>query len=211
MRIDRWIKGASVVAVGAVVAGALMPLSAGAARRRALIAEVTDASGNRVGVVRIVRTGDAKTVVWARLAGLTPGFHGFHVHATSTCDPDAQDTSGNPAPFFSAGGHYNPETSNTHGAHAGDMPPLLAAKDGTALLRFKTDRFTPRQLLDSDGSAVIVHAAPDNLAHVPAATPAGEDRYHSHVDDVLGADAVTKATGDAGARLACGVIEHVSG
>lgn len=76
------------------------------------------------------------------------------------------------------------------------------------MLRFKTDRFRLRDLRDADGSAIIVHAAPDNLANAPASTPTGADRYHSHVDDVLGSDSVTKATGDAGSRFACGVIER---
>lgn len=55
---------------------------------------------------------------------------------------------------------------------------------------------------------MILHAGPDNLAHVPATTATGEERYHSHVDSVLGADTATKVTGDAGARFTCGVIER---
>jgi Cu-Zn family superoxide dismutase len=99
-------------------------------------------------------------------------------------------------------------TTNTHGAHAGDMPPLLVAEDGTALLKFKTDRFKNSDLLDDDGSAVILHAGADNLSHIPATTATGGERYHSHVDDVFGPDAATKATGDAGARFSCGVVDR---
>ncbi|MBW3535717.1 MAG: superoxide dismutase family protein, partial [Gemmatimonadetes bacterium] len=58
--------------------------------------------------------------------------------------------------------------------------------------------------------AVIMHAGPDNLAHIPAATPTGNERYHSHVDDVFGPDTLTRATGDAGARFACGVLGRVN-
>jgi len=68
-------------------------------------------------------------------------------------------------------------------------------RDGRGWLELQTDRFTVPDLLDADGSAVIVHAAPDNLGHIPARYAAG------------GPDAATLATGDAGGRLACGVVQ----
>ncbi|MGH2756023.1 MAG: superoxide dismutase family protein [Actinomycetota bacterium] len=175
-------------------------------KTKGLTAVVSNGAGDEAGTLRFVPTDDGKVQITARLSGLTPGFHGFHVHSVATCDPAAVDTGGNPVPFFTAGGHYNPVTTNTHGAHAGDMPPLLVAEDGTAFLRFKTDRFTNRDLMDEDGSAVIVHAGADNLANIPGATATGGERYHSHVDDVFGPDTATKATGDAGSRYGCGVI-----
>jgi Cu-Zn family superoxide dismutase len=72
--------------------------------------------------------------------------------------------------------------------------------DGTAQLRFPTDRFTVEELFDADGSAIIVHAAADNYANIPT-------RYHSHTEDTFGPDSATLATGDAGGRLACGVVD----
>jgi Cu-Zn family superoxide dismutase len=51
--------------------------------------------------------------------------------------------------------------------HAGDLPSLLVKQHGTAELDFRTDSFTVGQLLDS-GSAVIVHAGPDNFANIPS-------------------------------------------
>jgi len=194
-----------VILLGAVVGAAFLPVGAEAAKKRGLTAILYNASGAMVGTVRLLPTDDGKTMVRVRAAGLTEGFHGFHVHAVGECDANSTDTSGATVPFFSAGGHYNPTTA-THGEHAGDMPPLLVTADGTAALRFKTDRFRPRDLRDDDGSAVIVHAGPDNLAHIPAATPTGDDRYHSHLEDIFGPDSMTKATGDAGSRFACGVV-----
>ena len=47
------------------------------------------------------------------------------------------------------------------------MPSLLVNADGTASAAFETDRFTIRQLRDADGSAVMVHAGPDNFANIP--------------------------------------------
>jgi Cu-Zn family superoxide dismutase len=80
------------------------------------------------------------------------------------------------------------------------MPLLLVNRDGTAQLRFPTDRFTVEELFDADGSAIIVHAAADNYASIPT-------RYHSHTEDTFGPDSATLATGDAGGRLACGVVD----
>ncbi len=215
MRMIQTKKGA-LVALGltTLIAAALASGGSAVARApRGLVADMKNTSGATVGKVRFIPTDDGKVLVRATAAGLTPGFHGFHVHTTGQCDPNAQDTSGASVPFFTAGGHYNPATT-IHGAHAGDLPPLLVAADGTGVLRFKTDRFRNRDLMDADGSAVIMHAGPDNLAHVPATTATGDERYHSHsetaADYTFGPDALTKATGDAGARFACGVIQRVN-
>nr|MBA2724644.1 superoxide dismutase family protein [Actinomycetota bacterium] len=194
------------VALAAITAGALMGGSAVAQPPRGLIATMRSAAGAPIGTVRVIPSEDGKTIVRATGAGLTEGFHGFHVHSVGVCDPVATDPNGTVVPFFSAGGHFNPDATKTHGAHAGDMSPLLAASDGSASLRLKTDRFKPRDLLDEDGSVIIMHAGPDNLGHIPAASSTGAERYHSHVDDVFGADTLTKATGDAGPRFACGVL-----
>jgi Cu-Zn family superoxide dismutase len=72
-------------------------------------------------------------------------------------------------------------------------------EDGRGELRFATDRFSIRDLFDDDGSALMVHAGRDNFANIP-------DRYKSDASDTPGPDADTLATGDAGARAACGVV-----
>lgn len=167
--------------------------------RGAAVAELRDAGGNAVGKARfLARPGDALRVS-VHVSGLTPGFHGMHVHATGQCV----------APFTTAGGHYNPG-GQTHGAHAGDMPPLLVGPDGTASATFETAALTFAGLLDKggDGSALIVHAGPDNLANIPA-------QYHSHVPDAssttFGPNSTTLATGDSGGRAACGVVTRPGG
>jgi Cu-Zn family superoxide dismutase len=151
-------------------------------------ATLRDTSGATVGKVKLTQVGGA-VLVRADVRGVTLGFHGFHVHAVGECTP----------PFTSAGGHYNPD-GTAHGDHAGDMPSLLVMDDGTASIRFETDGFTVTELFDADGSAIIVHAGRDNFANIPT-------RYHSHTEDVFGPDSATLATGDAGGRVACGVIE----
>lgn len=143
---------------------------------------IVDATGVKLGVARLTQD-DGVVNVKIDVAGLTPGIHGFHVHTTGECV----------APFTTAGGHYNPG-AGTHLNHAGDMPVLLVAADGTAQARFVTDRFTVEELLAGDGSALIIHAGPDNYANIPTA------RYDPDPDTT------TLGTGDAGARVACALL-----
>jgi superoxide dismutase, Cu-Zn family len=173
---------------GALGLGSLGLSHAAGAHPRSAQALLRDQAGQPVGVVRLTQEAEGKVLVRAVTHDLPAGFHGFHVHAVGLCVP----------PFTSAGGHYNPGGSG-HGAHAGDLPSLLVGADGTGELRFKTDRFSVAEMLDADGSAVIVHASPDNFAHIPS-------RYYSTTEGTYGPDSVTLATGDAGARVACGVV-----
>jgi Cu-Zn family superoxide dismutase len=180
-------------AVLALTAGALTaPLYAvegsGSSSADHVKVELVNASGADVGFVKLTKQG-GKVIVRGEIEGLTPGFHGFHVHAVGQCV----------APFTSAGGHYNPAGVG-HGSHAGDMPSLLVLDDGSAEGEFSTDNFTIAELFDADGSAIIVHAGADNFANIPT-------RYQSTTEGVFGPDSVTLATGDAGARVACGVVD----
>ncbi len=180
-------------------------------------AVMRNVDGERIGVVDFWNDSNCVVRVTAKLGrfnlegkstGLTEGFHGFHLHEAGTCEPDAEDPAGNPAPFLTAGSHWNPDSSN-HGAHKGDLPPLLATEAGLARANVLTDRFQIRQLFDDDGTAVIVHAGSDNLGNVPAQTPQGTERYHSHWTNEMGADETSRSTGDGGSRFACGVVRRV--
>ncbi|HVM02494.1 MAG TPA: superoxide dismutase family protein, partial [Acidimicrobiales bacterium] len=134
---------------------------------------------------------------------LTPGWHGFHVHAVGDC------TVGDPAsPFAAAGGHLGSGAplNQAHGGHDGDLPLLYAGADGVARATFRTDNLTMAQLLDADGSAVIVHAGPDNYAHVPADATRYRKAPFGPTD--VGPDAATLATGDAGGRQRCGEVRR---
>lgn len=185
---------AAAVTAATVAAIGLTQLEAGAGGASA-IAELRNASGRRVGVVRLTEFGDG-VIVRVAVRNLTPGFHGFHIHTVGDC------TVGDPAaPFLAAGGHLNPTAAN-HGSHAGDQPVILVNADGSGFGRFVTDRYALADLFDLDGSAMIVHAAADNYANIPT-------RYLSSTPispGQTGPDASTYATGDAGARSACGVI-----
>ena len=122
--------------------------------------------------------------VRANVSRLQAGFHGFHIHAVGKCEGPA---------FMSATGHLK-ATGQNHDDHVGDMSSLLVKRNGTATLRLTTDRFTLSDLRDADGSAVMVHAGPDNFANIPP-------RYAPN-----GPDQETLDTGDSGGRVACGEI-----
>src|SRR3712207_2798430 len=106
-------------------------------------AHLKDVQGDFVGWVRFEAQRGGVVEVEANVDGVKPPgeFHGFHLHTTGKCDPDAVDPATDEVvPFFSAGGHFNP-TSEIHGEHAGDFPVLLVMKNGQAEEKFKTDRF----------------------------------------------------------------------
>ena len=141
------------------------------------IATLEPTKGNTAsGTVDFVQHGD-KVLVTARVNGLAPGSHGFHIHEKGDC------SSGD---GMSAGGHFNP-FGKPHGNpgrpdhHAGDMPMLVADNSGEARLTAEMDGASVGGGSgDIVGKAVIVHKDPDDFA--------------------------TQPTGNSGARVACGVI-----
>ena len=96
---------------------------------------------------------------------------------------------------------------SAHPDHAADQPVLLVNADGTGSGTFSTDRYA---VADIVGAAVIVHANPDNYANIPdryvAPGPSASPVASAEPVMVPGPDAATLATGDAGPRIACGVI-----
>ncbi len=160
---------AAAVAQEDAVEGAMAPDGA-------IMARLTDVDGNDVGRVTIqpMRAG---VLVAVDLTDLPPGPHGFHIHQTGACTPD----------FEAAGEHLAPDGhehgfAQTEEPHAGDLPNLIVAENGTAQAEFVNWRLTLEDLLDDDGSALIVHAR--------------EDTYMDPTS--------------AGERLACGVVEQQS-
>ncbi|MCP2331211.1 superoxide dismutase family protein [Actinoalloteichus caeruleus] len=160
-------------------------------------AVLVDASGNDVGTVRLREVTGGVEVV-ATVSDLDPGFHGFHVHQTGRCEPDSQSPSDpeKVGDFLTAGGHLGSGDDQHHPGHGGDLTSLFATEDGVAELTTVTDRFTIADLVDEDGAAFIVHAGPDNFGNIP-------ERYAPD-----GPDSDTLSTGDAGDRVACGVVTN---
>jgi Cu-Zn family superoxide dismutase len=143
-------------------------------------ADLRNASGQSIGRAVLTAAGPGTRVV-LDLQGLPPGPKGVHIHAVGKCEPPA---------FTSAGGHFNPDkrqhgTENPQGPHAGDLPNVTIAADGAGHLDTTTDRVSlapggSTSLFGPDGSALVVHAGPDDMKTDPA--------------------------GNSGARIACGVI-----
>ena len=143
-------------------------------------ATLRDSEGKAVGTATLSEVAGGVRVI-VTLVG-TPGIHGFHVHAVGKCTgPD----------FKSAGGHFNPRAKkhgaeNAQGAHAGDMPNVVVLADGTGQADFVAPGVTlgtgSGSLFPRGGTALVLHARADDLKSDPA--------------------------GNAGDRVACGVIER---
>ncbi len=143
-------------------------------------AELHNASGETVGTAEMAEvSGGVKITL--DVSKLSPGMHAFHIHGTGKCElPD----------FKSAGGHFNPEgkehgMKNPKGHHAGDMENFEAAADGSAHVEVVNTAVTlgegKNSLFPPNGTAFVIHEKAD--------------------------DEMTDPAGNAGGRVACGVIE----
>jgi superoxide dismutase, Cu-Zn family len=141
-------------------------------------AVLKDASGKEVGNATFTST-PSGVLIDLDVTALPPGDRAFHIHAVGKCEPPD---------FKSAGPHFNPDQTkhglmNAEGPHAGDMPNLHVAADGKVQVEVLNPTVTlssEAALLDEDGSAIVVHAGADDYKTDPA--------------------------GNAGDRIACGVI-----
>ncbi len=130
---------------------------------------------------------------------LTPGFHGLHIHAVGKCEAaSVAPTGGEPGDFNSAGAHFQAPGHSAHPA-SGDLTSLQVRQDGTAELVTTTDAFTEDDLLAGAKTSIIIHEKADNFANIPP------ERYQQ-TNGTPPPDQMTLATGDAGKRVACGVI-----
>jgi superoxide dismutase, Cu-Zn family len=160
-----------------------------------LTARLVEPGGAEVGTATLSDTDEGLQIV-VRTTGLPPGFHGFHLHSVGICEPHSASPT-DPSmtgDFQSAGGHIGAGESD-HGHHPGDLPLLFVTESGAGSLTAVTDALTLADLTDDDGTAIVVHAEADNYANIP-------ERYAPG-----GPDQMTRNTGDAGGRIACGPIE----
>lgn len=142
-------------------------------------ATINDAMGKTIGMASLRETMSG-VLIKVDLTGAPVGEHAIHVHTTGKCD----------APMFTtAGGHFAPGMTKhgllaPGGPHAGDLPNIYVPADGKLSVEILEPNVTlaagPRSLLDADGAAIVLHATAD--------------------------DYMTDPAGNAGGRIACGVI-----
>jgi superoxide dismutase, Cu-Zn family len=166
-----------------------------------LTAELKLANGTPVATADIEFANGYATVTVQTTEGgeLAPGFHGLHIHAVGKCEANSvAPTGGAPGDFNSAGGHFQKAGHTGHPA-SGDLSSLQVREDGSAKLVTTTGAFTAQDLLGGAKTAIIIHEKADNFANIPP------ERYQQ-VNGAPPPDETTLATGDAGKRVACGVI-----
>ena len=147
-------------------------------------AALKDAQGKTVGNATLTGNGSGGARLQVTLNGFTTaaaGEHGIHIHAVGMCEAPG---------FTTAGGHFNPGgkkhgLNSPEGHHAGDMPNLVMNADGsgsyeTTASDITLDAGAANSIFDADGSAIVIHAGPDDM--------------------------VTDPAGSSGARIACGVL-----
>ncbi|KAI4383777.1 hypothetical protein MLD38_009577 [Melastoma candidum] len=155
------------------------PLTVFAATKKAVA--VLKGNSSVEGVVTLTQEDDGPTTVNVRVTGLTPGLHGFHLH-------EYGDTTNG---CISTGAHFNPN-GLTHGApedevrHAGDLGNIIATADGVAEATIVDNQIPLSGANSVIGRALVVHELEDDLGK--------------------GGHELSLTTGNAGGRLACGVV-----
>ena len=154
--------------------------SAAALQAQTAHADLINAKGDKVGSATLKET-KSGVKIDLTASQLPPGPHALHIHAVGKCEAPA---------FTTAGGHFNPDakkhgSKNPDGSHNGDLPNFDVGADGKAKVSITAAHVTlkdgPNSLFHPDGTALMIHEKSD--------------------------DYMTDPTGNAGSRIACGVIQ----
>lgn len=163
-----------------IMFAALVPMLiyATAAIAQEMSSTFVGADGEPKGTAKVESVADG-TLLTLELAGLPEGWHGVHFHEKASCNVSGK--------FESAGSHVAIEGERqSHGImtvtgpHAGDLPNVWIGADGTGKAQFFTPFVLGRDLLDPNGSSLVIHASAD--------------------------DHTTDPSGNSGDRIACGTL-----
>lgn len=160
-----------------VLAIALFASSAAAQAPASVTADLKNSTGQKVGAV-LLTAGPKGVLMKVEAKGLSPGWHGLHFHEKADCSK---------SDFTSAGAHVHGTAAAVHGLlnekanDLGDLPNVHAGQDGMVSAEVFSTLVTLKALQDADGSAVVIHANPD--------------------------DHMAQPIGGAGPRVACGEIK----
>jgi len=165
-----------LVSVVGACAVATLPLLA---QQNSFKVELKDLQGASIGSATLSPAAGGGVSIALDVKNLPPGAHAFHVHQVAKCEP----------PFATAGPHFNPAgkkhgLENPEGSHAGDMNNFTVAADGTGKVVVTNAQVTlgagPNSVFANGGTSLVIHAKPDDMK--------------------------TDPSGNAGDRIACGVI-----
>ncbi|HEX7065739.1 MAG TPA: superoxide dismutase family protein [Bacillales bacterium] len=135
---------------------------------KSLLIPLQNQKGKAIGEARFVQTPEGVQIT-IEASKLEPGLHGIHIHDTGKCVPPD---------FESAGEHFNPfhmehGLKNPKGPHAGDLPNIMVEENGTVQTSILAKKVTlekgkKNSLLDENGSALVIHAKPDDNKSQPS-------------------------------------------
>jgi Cu-Zn family superoxide dismutase len=182
----------AIVAAVMLTAGMIVPAAAQDGEKGT--ASMINGEGKTIGSASLMQTPNG-VLITLDLQGVPQGEHAFHVHEKGVCDPATK--------FESAGAHFNPEKkqhgfATAGGPHGGDMPNLFVGADGV----LKAEVINPHIRLDPGSNSLFGAGGGGTVGTSGIADASRALVLHAKPDDHK-----SQPSGNAGDRIACGVVK----